>query len=265
MTAQGSRPHGNAKYHLENCRCPICCQAARDYDSNRRRAIAYGRWQPYVDAEPVRQHVHALSEFGIGWMRLARISGVPRGSMSKLLYGDPQRGMAPSKRVLPKNAQAILAVEPTLDNLGARVPVDGTGTRRRLQALVAKGWSQSELARRMGMDRANFGGTITRGLVYASTVRTVNALYDELWRLDPEQHGVPARWAQQARTLAAARGWAPIGAWDDDRIDDPAAFPDWTGRCGTPEGYRIHYRIGVPTCPPCRDSSAEARRGRAVA
>jgi transcriptional regulator with XRE-family HTH domain len=259
VTAQGGRPHGNAKYHLEHCRCPICCEAARAYDNNRRRAIAYGRWQPYVDAEPVRTHVKALAEFGIGWMRLAKISGVPRGSVSKLLYGDPQRGMAPSKRMLPKNAQAILAVEPVLEHLGARVPIDGTGTRRRLQALVAKGWSQSELARRLGTGRANFGGTITRGLVYAGTHRAALALYDELWRLDPEHHGVPARWAEQARAIAADHQWAPPGAWDDDQIDDPAAHPDWTGHCGTPEGYRIHYRIRVPVCPPCRDARTEQR------
>jgi transcriptional regulator with XRE-family HTH domain len=256
MTAPGGRPHGNAKYHLENCRCPICCQAARAYDNNRRRAIAYGRWQPFVDAEPVRQHVRALGEFGIGWMRLARISGVPRGSVSKLLYGDATRGLAPSKRVLPKNAQAILAVEPILEHLGAAVAIDGTGTRRRLQALVAKGWSQSELARRLGMNRANFARTIVSGLVTVGTHRAALALYDQLWRLDPEQHGVPARWAEQARTTAAAQGWAPIGAWDDDRLDDPAAWPDWTGRCGSPQGRSIHYRIKVPVCQPCRNAHA---------
>lgn len=257
MSASTGRPHGNAKYHLEKCRCPTCCQSASDYDSNRRRAIAYGRWQPYVDAEPVRQHVRALAEFGIGWMRLAKISGVPRGSVSKLLYGDPQRGMAPSKRILPKNAQAILAVEPILDHLGGAVPIDGTGTRRRLQALVAKGWSQSELARRIGMAPANFSGTITHRLVHVRTVRSVNALYDELWRLDPEQHGIPARWAEQARTLAAVRRWAPPGAWDDDSIDEPTAFPDWTGWCGTPKGRPIHYRIKVPVCPPCRQAAQQ--------
>ncbi|MEU6990306.1 hypothetical protein ABZ953_06545 [Streptomyces sp. NPDC046465] len=263
MTAPGGRPHGNAKYHLEKCRCRTCCDAASAYDTNRSRAIAYGRWHPYVDAEPVRTHVKALSEFGIGWMRLAKIAGVPRGSVSKLLYGDPRRGMAPSKRLLPKNAQAILAVEPALEHLGSRVPIDGTGTRRRLQALVAKGWSQSELARRLGVDRANFGGTMTRGLVCASTARTVNGLYDELWRLDPEQHGVPARWAEQARTLAADRRWAPPGAWDDDQIDNPDAWPDWTGWCGTPDGYRIHYRVRVPLCPPCRTARTDARKAAA--
>lgn len=259
MIAPSGRPHGNAKYHLEHCRCLVCCQAARDYDSNRRRAIAYGRWQPFVDAEPVRQHVRALGEFGIGWMRLAKLAGVPRGSLSKLLYGDPQRNLAPSKRVRPATALKLLAVEPALDNLGARTPIDGTGTRRRLQALVAKGWSQSELARRLGMERANFRKTITGGLAYARTVRAVNALYGELWREDPADHGVPRRWIDASRRDAFARRWAPIGAWDDDRIDDPDAFPDWTGWCGTPKGRSIHYRIGVPVCTPCRDACAEQR------
>lgn len=251
------RPHGNAKYHLENCRCPVCCQAARDYDNNRRRAIAYGRWQPYVDAEPVRAHVRALGEFGIGWMRLATIAGVPRGSVSKLLYGDPQRNMAPSKRILPKNALALLAVQPTLDNLGDGAAIDGTGTRRRLQALVAKGWSQSELACRLGMERASFSTTITGGLVRAHTVRAVMALYDQLWREDPAAHGVPRRWIEASRRHALARGWAPVGAWDDDQIDNPDAFPDWTGHCGTPDGYRAHYRIRVPVFPPCRNARTD--------
>lgn len=255
MSAATGRPHGNAKYHLEKCRCPTCRQAARDYDNNRSRAIAYGRWQPYVDAEPVRQHVRALAEFGIGWMRLAKISGVPRGSVSKLLYGDPQRGMAPSKRILPKNAQAILAVEPTLDNLGDQTVIDGTGTRRRLQALVCAGWTQSELARRMNMNRANFGRTIVSSLVKAATVKTVRDLYDELWRVDPVAAGVPEHRAAAARLIATSNRWAPVGAWDDDSIDDPAAFPDWTGWCGTPKGQPIHYRIKVPVCTPCRQAA----------
>lgn len=259
MSGSGSRPHGNAKYHLENCRCLICCQAARDYDNNRRRAIAYCRWQPFVDAEPVRQHVQALGEFGIGWMRTARLAGVSTGGVSKLLYGDRPRGLAPSKRVRPETALKLLAVEPTLDNLGDRTAIDGTGTRRRLQALVYAGWTQSELARRIQMNRANFGKTIVSGLVEVATLKTTHAIYDQLWRVDPTTVGVPAFRADAARQIAASRGWAPIGAWDDDRIDDPTAFPDWTGHCGTPLGRRIHYRIKVPVCQPCRDVAAACR------
>jgi len=256
VTAPTGRAHGNAKYHLERCRCPICCKAARDYQNNRSRAIAYGRWQPFVDAEPVRQHVRALGEFGIGWIRAAKLAGVSTGGVSKLLYGDNPRGLAPSKRVRPETALKLLAVEPTLDNLGGRTVVDGTGTRRRLQALVYAGWTQSELARRMQMNRANFSKTIVSSLVEVATLKTVRALYDELWRVDPVTAGVPAHRAEAARRIATARGWAPIGAWDDDRIDDPQAFPDWTGWCGTPKGRSIHYRIKVPVCQPCREVHA---------
>jgi hypothetical protein len=249
-----SRPHGNAKYHLENCRCPVCCKAASDYDNNRRRAIAYGRWQPFVDAEPVRQHVRALGEFGIGSIRAAKLAGVSTGGVSKLLYGDNLRGLAPTKRVRPETALKLLAVEPVLDNLGQRTVVDGTGTRRRLQALVYAGWTQSELARRMQMNRSNFARTIDSGLVEVATLKTVRALYDQLWRTDPVEAGVPAHRATAARQIATSRGWAPIGAWDDDRIDDPAAYPDWTGHCGTPKGRTIHYRIKVPVCQACRNA-----------
>ncbi|UNM13813.1 hypothetical protein J4032_22225 [Streptomyces formicae] len=212
-----------------------------------------------MDAEPVREHVKVLSEFGIGWMRLAKLAGVPRGCMSKLLYGDPQRGMSPSKRMRANNATAILSVEPTLNILGARVRVDGTGTRRRLQALVAAGWTQSELARRLGMLPENFSKTIASELVVVATVRAVLALYDELWRAGPVANGVPAYRAEAARRRAAELRWAPVGSWDDDAIDDPAAFPDWTGRCGTPEGYTAHYRVGIPVCPACRQARAAAR------
>lgn len=257
MTAPGGRPHGNAKYHLENCRCPICCKAARDYENNRYRAIAYGRWQPFVDAEPVRQHVLALGEFGIGWMRVAKLAGVSTGGVSKLLYGDRPRRLPPSRRVRPETALKLLAVEPTLDNLGNRATIDATGTRRRLQALVYAGWTQSELARRMQMNRSNFGKTIVSGFVEVATCKTVRALYDELWRTDPVEAGVPAFRAAAARDIAITRGWASIGAWDDDRIDDPQAFPDWTGWCGTPKGRSIHYRIRVPVCPPCRKAHTE--------
>lgn len=251
------RPHGNAKYHLEKCRCPVCCKASRDYENNRYRAIAYGRWQPFVPAEPVRQHVRALGEFGIGWMRVAKLAGVSTGGVSKLLYGDRLRNLPPTRRVRPETALKLLAVEPTLDNLGDRTAIDGTGTRRRLQALVYAGWTQSELARRLQMNRANFGRTIVGEFVEVATLKAVRHLYDELWRTDPVAAGVPEHRAAAARRIAVSRGWAPVGAWDDDQIDDPDAFPDWTGWCGTPQGRRIHYRIRIPVCQPCRNAASQ--------
>ncbi|MFK8851282.1 hypothetical protein [Streptomyces sp. Ac-502] len=228
MSAEDThRQHGTyVKYKLDNCRCYPCCFAESEYRVNRERAIAYGTWQPYVDAEPVRRHVRALMEFGIGWKRIAALAHVPTGVLTKLLYGHPQRNLAPSKGLRPKNAQALLAVQPTLDNLGAAVAADATGTRRRLQALVAAGWPQHHLAVRLGMTDTNFGSTLRRARVVLRTARAVRALYDQLWRTDPREHGVDAQAYSRARNHAMRQGWAPVGAWDDDTIDDPNAVPE---------------------------------------
>jgi hypothetical protein len=257
MTSQTRRPHGNAKYHLEKCRCLTCRKAVRDYENNRYRAMAYGRWQPFVDAEPVRSHVRALGEFGIGWMRVARLAGVSTGAVCKLLYGDRRRDLPPTRRVRPETARKILAVKPTLDNLSDRTPIDGTGTRRRLQALVAAGWTQAELSRRMGMNRANFSRIFVGNLIEVGTAKAVSALYDQLWHVDPVTAGVPEHRAAAARLIAVSNRWAPVGAWDDDHIDDPDAWPDWTGHCGTPKGRRAHYRTQTPVCPPCRTAAQQ--------
>lgn len=56
--------------------------------------------------------------------------------------------------------------------------------------------------------------------------------------------------------------WAPVGAWDEDTLDDPDAAPDWTGRCGTPGGAEAHRRRGTPTCQACRDVRTAAQRAR---
>jgi transcriptional regulator with XRE-family HTH domain len=221
------REHGTlAASKTDRCDCTPCKAAASRYDARRYRLIAYGRWQPFTDAEPVRQHAKRLQEYGIGWMRIAALADVPKGSVSRLLYGDSSRGTPPSRRVRPATAAAILAIEPNLDVLAGTVSVDATGTRRRIQALVAMGWSQSKIAARLGVAPTNLGTTMSGKQVHAATARAVRALYDELWNQPPPEdthHDKIA--ASRARNLARSRGWAPPLAWDDETIDDPRARP----------------------------------------
>jgi hypothetical protein len=234
-----------------------------EYARNRRRQQAYGRWQPYVDAGPVRAHVRELMAYGVGWMRLAELSGIPKSTVEKLLYGCPSRGTDPSRRIRPETASKLLAVRPAPGLLAGAVNTGATGTRRRLQALVAAGWPQSHLAARLGMNSSNFGNTLRWPRVLVSTDRAARALYDELWNADPCEHGVLLSSYTRARVHAAQRGWAPVGAWDEGSIDDPDAFPDWTGSCGTAKGARAHYHHGIlPVCAPCRNAAAAERHGR---
>lgn len=235
--------HGtHACYVLDHCKCLDCMPANTRYEQRRNRQRAYGR-HPYVDAEPARAHVRRLQADGLGWKRICALSGVPTGTMWKLLYGCPQRNMAPSKRIRPTTAAKILAVRAGLHSLGATTCVDGTGTRRRLEALVAIGWSQSKLAGRLGMQPGNFGKTLRSRRVQAGTARAVRALYDELWHTAPPQ----AEWrdkisVSRALHYAQARGWVPPMAWDDERIDDPAARPSgalYSCRGRLPQGAEL--------------------------
>jgi hypothetical protein len=222
------RPHGYARYRLDGCRCYTCAWERSQYDDNRTRAITAGTWQPWVDAEPVRVHVAFLRSCDMGLRPIAALAGVDRKRLQAILTGRPERGTGPQVKVRPALAAAVLAVEPTLENLAPSTLINPVGTQRRLQALVAMGWPQQHLADRLGMTPANFGTMIRREHVLVRRALQVRALYDQLWRADPRQDGATEVGIDRALKAAAANGWAPVGAWDDDTIDDPQATP-WTG------------------------------------
>lgn len=233
MTA--TRPHGYARYKLDGCRCYTCGWAVASYRDAREYAIRRGQWQPWTDAEPVRSHIRALQACDMGLRTIAAAAAVDRKRLQAILTGRPERGTGPQEKIRPAIAAAVLAVEPTLDNLGAATIINATGTRRRLQALIAAGWPQHHLAVRLGMTDSNFGGTLRRDRTLVRTARAVRALYDDLWRADPLGHGASPAGVTQARNRAAANGWAPAGAWDDDTIDDLAAKPDLGGKVSRQE------------------------------
>lgn len=211
-------------YKADQCRCLPCSKANSAYERVRNKQKAYGRWQPYVDAAPARAHVQQLLAAGLGWKRIAMLADLPQSSLSNLLYGH--EGRPRSKRIRVETERRILTVRAGLDTLGRGVRVDGTGTRRRLQALVTIGWSKAKLGERLGMTPGNFGRTFGSDRVFAGTARAVRDLYDELWDRPPaEVTASERRSAARARNQAARAGWAPPLAWDDETIDDPSATP----------------------------------------
>ncbi|EFQ82732.1 hypothetical protein HMPREF0063_11941 [Aeromicrobium marinum DSM 15272] len=160
----------------------------------------------------------------MGWKRVARSAGLSPSTVWKLIYGDPSRGQVPSKRVRPATAEKLLAVE--LD-LAAGAIVPSIGTARRIQALVAIGWSQSKIAAQIGMNRSNFGPLAHgRRDVTAGTAAAVRKIYDEL-SMTPAPVSLVHERSSVSRSLrfAAVAGWVTPLAWDDDTIDDPAAVP----------------------------------------
>lgn len=215
--------HGTKARYNRGCRCGACSGANRESQAQRARLTAYGRWQPYVDATPAREHLRMLMGAGIGWKRAAVLAGISYGTVTNILYGAS--GRPPAARVRPETEQAILSVKAGLDALDDLAVTDATGTRRRVQALAAVGWPQAALAARLGTTKGNLSATVNGTRVRAGTARAVRGLYEELWDAPPPQG---TRWERTASTSARHRaerqGWAPPLAWNDD-IDDPAASP----------------------------------------
>jgi len=220
ITNPGDRLHGTtARYASgpdehdmpgQGCRCRKCMDAHNTARNRRVRLRASGRWEPFVDAGPVREHARALQAFGIGWRRLSELSGVSPGSVQRLLFA--KRGKPPSRQVRPETRDRILAVRPVLENLDDTVLVDPAEYREQLHALIAAGWSPRLLAERIGMDRGAFYRAIgSQRWIAASTAKAVKKAYRELRGQQPPQ-GTPAeqKAVQAARSLAGQRGWTPV-------------------------------------------------------
>lgn len=101
--------------------------------------------------------------------------------------------------------------------------MDGTGTRRRIRALYALGWTGSVIARELGVTvGALFDLRVREGRpVYAYTAERMAVVYDRLSATIPPENV----YARRARALAQRNGYVPPLAWDDDEIDNPDARP----------------------------------------
>lgn len=218
-------PHGHiSRYKYHRCRCLPCMDAWRDYAANVRRQQAYGTWRPLVDADPIRAHVRGLQAEGVGIARIAHLAGVTHSTISRLLYS--RGGKPPLKTMRRANAERILAIRPTLAAHADGSTVDATGTRRRIQALIAIGFTHKALAPHLGVHPMYVGNLVQQSTVTARHARSATRVYDLLWNADPAEHGVRPSSVARSRNLAARNGWPPPLAWDDDTIDDPAAVPD---------------------------------------
>lgn len=223
-TATRPIPHGTVsgrKHYL--CNCTPCAEAGRAYARSRHRQLGYGTWQPWVEAEPVRDHIRNLMNQNATLRSIAAAAGYDHGVLGRILYG---KRSAPAPKVLrTETARRILAV--TLPDAGIRelAIIDGTGTLRRLRALHADGRPIARLARDLGYDPPWFGRLI-HGLtpVTMRAAERIAALYERVKDLPPGDDGVAEREIRHAREHAAALGWLPVAMWDRD-IDDPAADP----------------------------------------
>lgn len=272
----GIHEHGTrVAYVKDKCRCEPCTTVAREYEQKRRRDRLYGIGPGLVDTQPVRDHLAVLSNAGIGYKRAALLAGVSVTIVQTILYHHPSRpNSGPSKRVKAETAQKLLAVQPSLELIGDGTPVPSRGAARRIQALVARGWSQAKLADRVGVTDQIMAPLLAGRPANAATVRAIHDVYEQLWDQAPPTDTHRDRLAaSRARNRAARMGWAPPAAWDDiDHDDAPQTGIDirltmeerlddleFLLEAGTP-GLEAARRVGFPTVLAAERAAARAGR-----
>lgn len=213
--------------YSRGCRLDPCRNAWRIYAKKHRLAILQGE-KPQAHMIPtteVRAFLAHWKAKGIGVKAIAAATGVAPSTIYRVTITDTVRSTT---------ADRIMSFQPRLNDLADRVKIDGTGTRRRLQALHATGWTWAEIGRELGCTGQNVRCIVEQvearnGHVTAATARTVRDLYDRAWQGPPTPaNGYQVGEQNRARRRATARGWPPPLAWDDDSIDDPAATPHAT-------------------------------------
>lgn len=248
-------------------------QSHQDYARWRARQIAYGRWEPWTDAAPVRDQVRRLRVTGASYHAIARAAGVSPMTVYRLQNGAPPKGHGLPERIRALQATWLLAVTPErLERSTARR--DATGARRRLQALIAMGHPATSLARRLDIAPRKVWDIVraATATITPATHTAVCDLYERMWDLRPPEHtAAERRAAAAARTRAAANGWPTPMGLDDDSLDDPAYGPrsHWhpaTGSGVIPERESRHLSA-APQPRPDRHSllSVTSRQARRTA
>ncbi|WP_449408043.1 hypothetical protein [Microbacterium maritypicum] len=217
----------SACYLHHRCGCTPCREAQNERARSRRRQLAYGRWdRGFVDAAPVREHLDYLRRNGMGVRVIQARSGVPRITLSRLIWGiaTSEGNATPNRRVRASTAAALLALQPDLALLADHACIDGRGTRRRLQALARCGWTFPAIARATNTSPHTIANLSVATRVTARSARLISAIYDQLWNVPPPTSTPTQRsMFTRSRRHAIQKRWPGPLSWDDiDRDATPA-------------------------------------------
>lgn len=220
--------HGTRQaYVIDRCRCRPCRDALSATRRHENKLKAYGRYTTgRVPITPIQNHIQHLQDNGISVKQLSRLTGLSLSTLGAIKWGRTERNNQQYTRVLKKTATKILAITPGLEHMAAGRPINATGTRRRLQALMCLGYGKSELGRRLNITPTNMTTLMQRDQVTAGTARKTAILYEQLW--NHPRTGTDHRTKisiNRARNYATTHHYLPPMAWDDDTIDNPDTQP----------------------------------------
>lgn len=241
-----ARAHGTA--NRPPCRCARCTRERSRYDKVLRLDHERGHRRT-TNAEPVRARLRELRAAGATWRQIEQATGIVYTRLTQLVTED-------RPTVWTATARKVMAVRPEQIAVTPRhVPV--LGSLRRVRALMALGHPAAHIAATAGLCPQAVSEILNQRFptIPASHHTALVAAYNRLW----------SHLGSSARNLARARaeGWAGPLQWDDESLDDPDGFPDWTGHCGSADGWLLHLSNAEKPCPACASHAPELA-GRAA-
>lgn len=111
--------------------------------------------------------------------------------------------------------------------LGIARRVDPVPTRRRIQALIALGWSAKDIGLQLGITQQAMSKILHRSTwIYWTTEQRVRRVYKQLRDLEPEDSDI----ARRNRAKARREGWKKPDDWADIETGELAPRPDLIDR-----------------------------------
>ena len=178
------------------------------------RRDRYAGRRRYVEAAPVRARLRSMLDAGVPLRTLGRVTGLSATTVSTIVDGSQEH---------VQRATAARVRHLTLTSLYASVSsghVPRVGAARRVQALLALGWTHHELGAAGIANSAQIIGAPGE-LITLHRWRQVRDVYDA--------QSMTRGPSPRTRARAARLGYAPPLAWDEDTLDDPNATPNHTG------------------------------------
>jgi len=191
---------------------------------HRRRQVAYGLADTHVPIAEAQAHLKALQAEGFSVNRLVELSGVNRGTVCAVLYGN-------AKRIRQSNFDGIMHVRGDAGDRNLK-SVPSLPAVRRLQALCAIGFSFNYQANYLGMKIQNIWNILQRDSCHPDTIARIAEMYEALAYTRPAPRSQQDK-AGMTKALNRAKkfGYAPPMAWDDIDRDvapiNPERDPDF--------------------------------------
>lgn len=163
-----------------------------------------------IDIDTVRKHVLLLCDAGHSYRTIGEAAGIPSATIENIV----RKNLSVTRRTF----DAVMAVEirPPWETPGVilrpQSKIPGTGTVRRLQALVRMGYPILRISQGTGLNDFRLRVLIKspEAFVEVRTAALVRKFYREALLREPQ-----SRFRERTRRWAESNGWTGPGGWDD--------------------------------------------------